>query len=67
MTKREAYVLSAYTSVMFMDFNEFHRIVSEELGYSVFTHQFAGDPIWEVLKGKYREEFTAIVSNLSEE
>ena len=60
MTKREAAIVSAYTSILCGDFSELHKYVEEIMGRPVFTHEMGSKKLWEEIKDRSKHDFLAI-------
>lgn len=57
MTKREKLIVSAYTGVLMVSMDEFHKWAEEYLGHPIWTHEFALQDFWDNLKEKVSKEF----------
>ena len=57
MTKREKFIVMAYTGIAMLPFDDFHEQVEELMGRPVYTHEFALDLFTDELKEKVKPEF----------
>ena len=57
MTKQEKIIVSAYTGVLMCEFSDVHEYVEEKLGVPVFTHEFALESTWDLIREATREDF----------
>jgi hypothetical protein len=60
MTKQEKLIMTAYTGILMIDFDEFHKFVQEKLNRPVWTHEFASDEFMTNLKEIVKEDFLKI-------
>jgi hypothetical protein len=63
MTAREGAIATAYTSILFGNFNDFHKYAEELCGRPIFTHEFASEPLMKRLKELSMPDFLAIPIN----
>ncbi len=63
MNKREALIISVYTGVLMVEFEELHEFIEELSGRPVFTHELP--ELEEQLQELVKEEFLAICSNIN--
>ena len=66
MTKQEGAILSAYTGILLTDFSVFHKYVEEILDRPVFTHELGSSVITERIKEASKQDFLALMENLSD-
>lgn len=52
LTKEQAAIIGLYTGVTFGPFADIHKLAEETLGRPVFTHEFAGQKIYDEVRGK---------------
>lgn len=57
LSKREAFVISAYTDVLMLPFDEYHKMVEEQLGRPVWTHEMAFSEFVEEIRESVKPEF----------
>ena len=57
MTKQEKLLITAYTGICMVNFDDFHEYVEKKLGRQVWTHEFATEELTTELKAKVRDEF----------
>lgn len=63
MTKEEKIIVSAYTGVLMIRFNEVHKYIEKILGRPVWTHELADKNIWDEIREKTEEDFLKICKN----
>ncbi len=63
MTKREGAILSAYTGILLGDFSSMHGYVEEILKRPVFTHEFADEKVFALIKESSRADFESVIRN----
>ena len=61
LTKEQAFVITCWTSFLFMDYEEFWKMAQEKLGETIINHEFAQREIWNKLKKATRKEFYAML------
>ena len=66
LTKREAFVISAYTDVLMFAFDEYHKMVEEQLGRPVWTHEMAFSEFAEEIRESVKPEFLKICMQIGE-
>lgn len=66
MNKREALIISAWTTCALVPFEEFHKFVQDTLGRPIWTHEFAEEKIWDELKVHVKDEFMDILKGVTE-
>jgi hypothetical protein len=64
LTKDQAIVMTGFTEISCIPFEEFQKDVEERLGRPVWTHEFASEKLWEEIKEVYRSDFEALVKHL---
>lgn len=67
LKKRDLAILTAYTGVMFGDFQDFHGYAEEILGHPIFTHQFGDKQMSEKLHELSKEDFLQLHEKLIRE
>lgn len=68
MNKREDQVFTAYTGMLFGEFDWFHQYAQDLLGRPVWTHELSSPAIWTDLKRLSEPEFLEINNkSISEE
>lgn len=60
MTQQERLVVSAYTGYLMTDFRLVHGFIEERLGRPIWTHEFAGENLWEEIREKLKPDFLAL-------
>lgn len=60
MTNQEKIIVSAYTGVLMCDFSDVHQYIEEKLGRTVWTHEMAGDAVWEEIKQAVKPDFLSL-------
>lgn len=60
MTKYEKLVISAYTGVLMVNFEELHEFIEKKLGHPVWSHEFADPNFNEELQKIFKDEFLRI-------
>ena len=66
LTKREAFVISAYTDILMLPFVEYHKMVEEQLDRPVWTHEMGFSAFAEELRESVRSEFIKICMSVEE-
>lgn len=61
LTQEQRLVFTAYTGVMFADFNEFHEYAQELLGRELWTHELGYPDTAEALRDASREDFLWLI------
>lgn len=67
LSKREAFVISAFTDVLMIPFDEYHKLVEEEMGKPVLTHQMGSKAFAAEIRECVRPEFIKICSQFWED
>lgn len=57
MTKQEKLIVSAYTGILMVDWDEFHKFAEELLGRPIYTHEFDKEEVVEEILGKVKDDF----------
>lgn len=57
LTKREAFIISAYTDVLMLPFDEYHKMVEEQLDRPVWTHEMAFQSFVDEIRQSVKPEF----------
>ena len=57
MTKPEKLIVSAYTGVLMVDFNEFHQFAEKVLKRPIEEYEFVIRSTWNILKKKTEKKF----------
>ena len=60
MTKREKMIVSAYTGVLMVGFDEFHEWAENYLDVPIWTHELGLREFWDKMKEKSKDEFIEI-------
>ena len=60
MTKEEKLIVSAYTGVLMVNFDELHEFIEKRLNRPVFTHELADELVWGEIKKSVKEDFVAL-------
>ena len=60
MTKEEKLIVSAYTGILMVNFNELHEFIEKRLNRPVFTHELADKLVLEEIKKSVKEDFLAL-------
>lgn len=63
LTNEQAFVVTCWSKVLFMDYDIFWKMAQECLEETIINHEFANPEIWERLKDKTREDFKILVSS----
>lgn len=66
LSKREAFIISAYTDVLMLPFDEYLKMLEEQLGRKVLTHEIAFSVFLEELRESVRSEFIKICMSVEE-
>lgn len=64
MTKEEKLIVSAYTGVLMVDFDELRKYVEKLLGRPLWTHEFALGVVANEIKEKSRADFMKLCDDL---
>lgn len=67
LNERQAFVVTCWTEVLFMEFDLFWQLAEKELGIGLFNHDFANKEVWEKLKEKTKEDFEILVGKTGED
>ena len=62
MTKREKFIVMAYTGIAMLPFDDFHEQVEKLMGRPVYSHEFALDLFINELKEKIKPDFLELCS-----
>lgn len=65
LTLQQAEIVTGYTGILAMPFDEFHAAAEKKLKGPIWTHQFGSKQVWWDLKKAYRDEFAAIAADKS--
>ena len=57
MTKEEKLIVSAYTGILMVDFDELHKFIEKRLGRPVFTHELADELVCKEIEKAVKEDF----------
>lgn len=57
MTKQEKLIVTAYTGICMVNFDDSQEYVEQKLGRQVWTHELASEELTKELKAKVRDEF----------
>ena len=57
MTQLEKMIISAYTGVLMVDQNDFHKFTEQLLKRPVQEYEFVTQAFWEILKQKTKKKF----------
>lgn len=57
MTKEEKLIVSAYTGVLMVNFNELHKFAETQLGRPIFSHEFGSKAVVDELKDAVHYKF----------
>nr|DAY95615.1 MAG TPA: hypothetical protein [Caudoviricetes sp.] len=63
LTKEQAFVVTCWSKVLFMNFEEFWKMAQECLGETIINHEFADQKLWERLKEKTEDDFKILVGS----
>ena len=64
MTKKEAVIVSAYTSTLLTnDFADVHKFCEELLERPIWTHEFSDKKVWEQIREKCKPLILEIIKN----
>ncbi|EMF0137084.1 hypothetical protein BH758_12495 [Enterococcus hirae] len=61
LTERQAFVVTCWSGVLFMDYGGFWQIAEECLGNTIINDEFANPELWEKLKEKTKDDFNDLV------
>ena len=67
LTRREAFVITAFTGISTTNFGEFQGFAEKILGRPIWTHEFGSQAVWDDLKEATRDEFLDICKSVPEE
>ena len=57
MTKQEKLIVTAYTGILMVDWDEFHKFAEELLGKPIYTHEFDKEEVTNEIVNAVREDF----------
>ena len=57
MNKREAAIVTAYTSQLIGEFSDFHKYAEEILGRSIMTHEFSDKEFFDSIKALAKMDY----------
>ena len=57
MTKQERLIVTSWTGVLMVDFDDFHGYAEGLLCRRILSHEFSGSGLWEELKYAVRDDF----------
>lgn len=57
MTKQEKLIVTAYTGILMVDWDEFHKFAEELLGRPIYTHEFDKEEVTNEIVTAVREDF----------
>lgn len=57
MTKQEKLIVTAYTGILMVDWDEFHKFAEELLGRPIYTHEFDKEEVTNEIVNAVREDF----------
>lgn len=60
LTKEQAAIVGLFTGISCGPFGDVHELAEELMGHPIWTHQFADEKVWGVLKEKVRPQFLEI-------
>ena len=66
LTKREAFVISAYTNILMLPFVEYHKMIEERLDRPVWTHEMGFSAFSEEIRESVKPEFLKICMQIGE-
>lgn len=66
MTKYEKLVVSAYTGVLMVGFDDFHSFIEKLLGRPIFTHELADEKITNEIKEMIKPAFLGLCKHTDE-
>jgi hypothetical protein len=66
MTKREAAIIGAYTSILCGDFADMHKYIEEIIDRPVWTHELASETIMDEIQDKSKVDFLKICNSLTD-
>ncbi len=67
LTRREAFVITAFTGISTTNFGDFQGFAEKILGRPVWTHEFGSPAVWDELKELVRDEFLDICKAVPDE
>lgn len=67
MTKQEKLIISAYTSYLMVNIDEFQAFVESTLEHPIWTHELAEKEIFDELRKKLRPQFIALCADESDD
>jgi len=67
LTRREAFVITAFTGTSTTNFGDFQGFAEKILGRPIWTHEFGSQAVWDDLKEATRDEFLDICKAVPEE
>jgi hypothetical protein len=60
LTREQAAIIGAYTGISAGPFGDIQKYADEKLNTVTFTHQFASETFWKMLKEASKEDFISI-------
>ena len=57
MTNKEKLIVSAYTGILMVEWEELHRFVEKLLGRPVYAHEFDDEAVIEEILAKVKDDF----------
>lgn len=57
MTKQEKLIVTAYTGILMVDWDEFHKFAEELLGRPIYTHEFDKEEVTNEIVNAVRDDF----------
>lgn len=66
LTKEQAFVVTCWSTVLFIDYSEFWKMAEECLGEPIINIEFGNEEIWKKLREKTKKDFEVLVGILEE-
>lgn len=57
MTKQEKLIVTAYTGILMVDWDEFHKFAEELLCRPIYTHEFDKEEVTNEIVNAVRDDF----------
>lgn len=57
MTFKEKLIITAYTQINMVKWQDFHEFAEKLLDRPIMTHEFADSKLWDKIKAKVKDEF----------
>lgn len=57
MTKQEKLIVTAYTGILMVDWDEFHKFAEELLGRPIYSHEFSEEAVTNEIVAAVKEDF----------